>query len=184
MAIHDWSGSGMTGFQGNMYCLTNANARWLQQNGYLPTNTLFANDNNCPTVATLNSYANANAYATSEYAGLGNDYLCPVGYIQGALSGIYTHNTYGSAGCGTDFNCACTAFSDPPTGLDCYSYQSEGSSPAVGIHLYTTNTGGILSGPFANTVGTSTIDVIKWRGTTKVSLKTDGSGAINSFLTC
>lgn len=83
MAVKDWSSYGVTGYQGNMYCLTNANARWLQQNGYLATNTLFANDNNCPTVATLNSYANASAYGTSEYAGLGSDYLCPIGYIEG-----------------------------------------------------------------------------------------------------
>jgi len=65
-----------------------------------------------------------------------------------------------------------------------YSYTSEGTNINIGIHLYSTNTGGVLSNPVV--VGTGFVGVIYWRqdSNQKYGFRSDTSGAITETYMC
>lgn len=94
--------------------------------------------------------------------------------------GVYTHDTYGSAGT-LDMGLACSLLNTPIGTY--YTYASQGATLVPGIQFYTTNTAGVLSNPTTAIANSTTIVV--WRQITKTAIQILGPGTtVTNVQTC
>lgn len=78
--FNDWSGVGVPGFQGNCYLVTNAQIRWMQQNGWMPNVSLAPDNATCPTKSQLETYCGTFNTGTP-YTALSSSSCVPIGYF-------------------------------------------------------------------------------------------------------
>lgn len=84
-ADYDWSGIGVPGFQGNCYLVTNAQIKWMQENGRLQTENAAPNNNQCPTKAQFVNYVGSVFMSSDEFTALQDNQCVPIGYFFDAL---------------------------------------------------------------------------------------------------
>lgn len=79
----DWTGYDIPGFQGNCYLVTNAQIRWMQQNGYLTNISLAPDNNTCPTKSQILSYVGSGypMYFSPEFDALASNAGSPIGWM-------------------------------------------------------------------------------------------------------
>lgn len=79
--VFDWSSYGVPNFQGNCYLVTNAQIRWLQQNGYISNINTAPNNGTCPTKQQILDYTNGGLCKEAGFDALGSSNCVPIGYI-------------------------------------------------------------------------------------------------------
>lgn len=84
-ADYDWSGIGVPNFQGNCYLVTNAQIKWMQENGRLQTQNAAPNNNECPTKAQFFNYVGSVSGGSAELTALPNNQCVPIGYFFDSL---------------------------------------------------------------------------------------------------